>query len=122
MADYVRRPNDKIVKLIDDFVRRTGGRRGRVDMYSRPILHRDQYFVLDRLPSHEEVTLFTGDVAAPKFAPLLGKLLAEALGMAPSHDIAPFPPRGVRAVAKGEGHGLTNRRSWLSFLFFLFLY
>ena len=94
MADYVRRPNDKIVKLIDDFVRENWvGVGERVDMYSSPYTcTRDQYFVLDRLPSHEEVTLFTGGCGrAFKFAPLLGKLLAEkTLGMAPSHDIAPF--------------------------------
>ena len=94
MADYVRRPNAKIVKLIDDFVRENWvGVGERVDMYSSPYTcTRDQYFVLDRLPSHEEVTLFTGGCGrAFKFAPLLGKLLAEkTLGMAPSHDIAPF--------------------------------
>ena len=48
MADYVRRPNDKIVKLIDDFVRENWvGVGERVDMYSSPYTcTRDQYFVL----------------------------------------------------------------------------
>ena len=94
MSDYNYTPNSTIVNLIDDFVKENWKGVGeRVDMYSNPYTcTRDQYFVLDRLREKPEICLFTGGCGrAFKFAPLLGKLLAEkALDLPPSYDIAPF--------------------------------
>merc|ERR1712176_421450 len=94
MADYNYTPDATIVKLIDDFVAENWKGVGeRVDMYSNPYAcTRDQYFVLDKLRERPEISLFTGGCGrAFKFAPLLGKLLAEkALDLPPSYDIEPF--------------------------------
>lgn len=53
---------------------------------------RDQCFVLGALPDFPAVSLFAGGCGrAFKFAPLLGKCLAEvALGRPPSYDVAPL--------------------------------
>ena len=94
MSQFNYAPNDTIVELMDDFVANNWDGIGeRVDMFASPYtVTRDQYFVLDRLAKHPEVTLFTGGCGrAFKFGPLLGKLLAEkTLDMPLSYDIEPF--------------------------------
>lgn len=52
----------------------------------------DWYFVLDFLPGHRNIVLFTGDSGqAFKFAPLIGSILADlAVKGTTSYDIAPF--------------------------------
>merc|ERR1711924_528828 len=93
MKDFNYEPNPKIVQLMDDFVQDNWKGVGeRVNMYSSPYTcTRDQYFVLDQI-SEIEISVFTGGCGrAFKFAPLLGKLLAEkALNLQPSYDITPF--------------------------------
>lgn len=64
---------------------------------------RDHRFILDRLPEHPEICLFTGGSGrAFKFGPLLGRCLADlTLGREPCHDIQPLSASrpAVRPIA-----------------------
>lgn len=87
-------PHPRIVQMIDDFMRHHWKGLGRcTDMHVSPYtMTRDHYFVLDRLPEHPEICLFTGECGrAFKFAPIIGRCLADlALGRKCEVDITPM--------------------------------
>jgi sarcosine oxidase len=93
-ASFQREPDLRLIALLDRFLRTHWRGIGdpiefRVSPYT---MTRDNRFVLDRLPTHPSVTLFTGGSGhAFKFAPLIGLALAElVLGKEPSFDLAPL--------------------------------
>jgi sarcosine oxidase len=94
MKDFKRQPNRKLAEFLDRFVHsHWRGICECVSLHCCPYtMTRDTLFVLDRLPGFPNVVVFTGGSGqAFKFAPLLGKLLAElALGDKPSVDITPL--------------------------------
>lgn len=94
MAGFNREPHPDIVKLIDDFVfSNLKGVKRRVDMTCSPYsMSKDSFFVLDRLPEHPEIVLYTGGSGRDfKFAPLLGRCIVDlVLGRKPSYDVTPF--------------------------------
>ena len=97
MADFCFTPDEHVVKCINDFIAENWQGFGEmVDMQCSPYtMSRDQYFVLDTLEAagYPEVSVFTaGNGRAFKFAPLIGRLLAELSTGAEqlSYDISPF--------------------------------
>jgi len=109
VASFRRDPDPKLVALLDRFLRSHWRGIGEcLDLHVSPYtMTRDQYFILDRLPSHPGVTVFTGGSGhAFKFAPLIGMALAElALGKTPSFDLAPLsvtrPAAGLQRLSRG---------------------
>ncbi|KAK9803185.1 hypothetical protein WJX72_011723 [[Myrmecia] bisecta] len=94
MADFRWEPHPIICKLLDDFLKQHWrGFQGPKKMFCSPYtMTSDCYFVLDRVPHHPEICVFTGGSGrAFKFAPLLGRCLADlALDRQPSYDITPL--------------------------------
>ena len=96
MASFQYEPHPDIAKIIDDFLKEgwaDGTFKERLDLVCSPYsMTSDNYFILDRLPGIPEISLFTGGCGrAFKFAPLIGKCLAElTLGKEPCWDIEPF--------------------------------
>lgn len=76
MMDFRYDPDPEIVGLLDDFLM-TGweGVTAAREMHCSPYtMTRDQNFVLDRVPGHPEIVLFTGgNGRAFKFGPLIGR-------------------------------------------------
>jgi len=89
-----RTEDDKaeVTNSMDDFIAKNWGHAysDRVDMVVSPYtVTKDAMFVLDTLPNHPDVTLFTaGNGRAFKFAPLLGQALAAKVAgdFAPAFD------------------------------------
>lgn len=73
---------------------------GEVDMMSSPYaMTKDSMFVLDVLPNHPNVSIFTADNGRPfKFAPMLGKALADLVS-----------GRKTGARGKGKRGGMRER-------------
>ena len=94
MSTFVREPNPELVQLLDQFLRNNwDGIKESVGLYFSPYtMTKDTLFVLDKLPGYPQISLFTGGSGqAFKFAPLLGKLLAElVLDQTPSVDLSPL--------------------------------
>ena len=94
MSKFIREPNQELVELLDKFMRENwDGIEECVGMYFSPYtMTKDTLFVLDKLPGYGNISLFTGGSGqAFKFAPLLGKLLAElVLDKTPCADISPL--------------------------------
>jgi len=82
------------VQLLDRFLRHNWEGIGEcVGLYCSPYtMTQDTLFVLDKLPGYPQISLFTGGSGqAFKFAPLLGKLLAEVvLDRTLSVDLSPL--------------------------------
>jgi len=94
MKTFVREPNSQLVQLLDRFLRHNWEGIGEcVGLYCSPYtMTQDTLFVLDKLPGYPQISLFTGGSGqAFKFAPLLGKLLAEVvLDRTLSVDLSPL--------------------------------
>ena len=94
MKTFIREPNSELVQLLDRFLRHNwSGIQECVGLYFSPYtMTKDTLFVLDKLPGYPEISLFTGGSGqAFKFAPLLGKLLAElVLEQTPCADLSPL--------------------------------
>lgn len=94
MKNFVREPDSELVELLDRFLRHNwNGILDCVGLYCSPYtMTKDTLFVLDKLPGYPQISLFTGGSGqAFKFAPLLGKLLAElVLEQTPSVDLSPL--------------------------------
>ena len=94
MKTFVREPDSELVELLDRFLRHNWEGIGEcVGLYCSPYtMTQDTLFVLDKLPGYPQISLFTGGAGqAFKFAPLLGKLLAElVLEKTPSVDLSPL--------------------------------
>lgn len=97
MAEFCYEPDEHVVSCIESFLAENWTGIGKLsDMQCSPYtMTKDQYFILDRLEKVPEVTVFTGgNGRAFKFAPLIGKLLAELATGVPkeqlSYDVAPF--------------------------------
>ncbi len=94
MKDFKREPDPKLAQLLDRFLRHNWrGINECLSLHCCPYtMTKDTLFVLDRLPSFPQVTIFTGGSGqAFKFAPILGKLLSElVLEQELSFDITPF--------------------------------
>jgi len=94
MSTFVREPNPELVRLLEQFLRNNwDGIKECVGLYVSPYtMTKDTLFVLDKLPEYPQINLFTGGSGqAFKFAPLLGKLLAElVLDQTPSVDLFPL--------------------------------
>ena len=87
-------PNPVIERQLDDFLSTRIPRFVGPKLYTKTCLYTmtpDRDFVLDRLPSHPQISVVVGDGHAYKFASLLGKILSElALDGATAHDISPY--------------------------------
>ncbi len=94
MKDFRREPDPQLARLLDQFLRQNWRGIGKcVSLQCCPYtMTKDTLFVLDRLLSFPQVTIFTGGSGqAFKFAPILGKLLSElVLEQDLSLDITPF--------------------------------
>ena len=95
MDEFEYEPNEKVVKMIDDFVKEQWGGvyDERVEIVASPYtMTKDSMFVLDTLPSHPGVAVFSaGNGRAFKFAPVLGDALAAlVMGEEPPFDISPM--------------------------------
>ena len=94
MRNFVTEPDPELVELLDKFLRHNwDGILDCVGLYSSPYtMTEDTLFVLDQLPGYPQISLFTGGSGqAFKFAPLLGKVLAElVLEQTPSVDLSPL--------------------------------
>ncbi|KAK9822539.1 hypothetical protein WJX74_002337 [Apatococcus lobatus] len=95
MADFHWEPDPVIVSFLEAFLRDnwlgldSGLRDVRVSPYT---MTRDGFFVLDRIPGMPEVSVFAGGSGrAFKFAPLLGRCLADlTLDRRPCFDVSPL--------------------------------
>ena len=94
MSTFVREPNSELVQLLDQFLLENWeGIQECLGLYCSPYtMTRDTLFVLDKLPEYRQISIFTGGSGqAFKFAPLLGKLLAElVMDQTPSFDLSPL--------------------------------
>jgi len=94
MEGFAYTPDPRVASLIDQFVQENWSGIGeRRDMQASPYtMTKDGYFVLDKLPGRPEVCMFTGgNGRAFKFAPLIGRCLAElVLDLPPSYDLSPL--------------------------------
>ena len=80
MTEFNYTASEHVLKKLDRFVRtQFRGIGERVETACSPYaMSRDVRFVLDTIPNHPNIALFTaGSGQAFKFAPLLGKLLVE---------------------------------------------
>ena len=81
MDNFEYKPDDGVRQEMSDFLAKQWGElyEGEVDMMSSPYaMTKDAMFVLDVLPNHPNVSIFTaGNGRAFKFAPMLGKALAD---------------------------------------------
>ena len=100
MKDFNREPDPQSAQLLDQFLRNNWLGIGKcMSLQCCPYtMTKDTLFVLDRLRSFPQVTIFTGGSGhAFKFAPILGKLLSElVLERKLSADITPFNIRRVQ--------------------------
>lgn len=96
MASFQYEAHPDIANIVDDFLQhgwKDGTFRKRTEFVCSPYsMTKDNYFVLDQLPDVPEISLFAGGCGrAFKFAPLLGKCLADlTLGRELSWDVSPF--------------------------------
>ena len=104
MTTFVREPNPELVNLLDQFLRENwDGIQECLGLYCSPYtMTRDTLFVLDKLPQYPQISIFTGGSGqAFKFAPLLGKLLAElVMDQTPSVDLSPLSASRECVTAK----------------------
>jgi sarcosine oxidase len=100
MRDFRREPDPQLAQFLDQFLRNNWRGIGKcVSLQCCPYtMTKDTLFVLDRLQSFPQVTIFTGGSGqAFKFAPILGKLLSKlVLEQELSVDITPFNIRRVQ--------------------------
>ncbi len=96
-------PSEAIVNMLDRFVRaQFKGIGERLEVACSPYtMSPDVHFVLDTIPEHPNVALFTaGSGQAFKFAPLIGKLLVELVDTGKTDvDIKPFNISRLLAVS-----------------------
>ncbi|MFQ6196334.1 FAD-dependent oxidoreductase [Streptomyces sp. NPDC000405] len=87
-------PDTEVARLLDSFLRtHLVGVRGCVSRHVSPYaMTTDNGFILDTLPSDPRIAVFAGDCGhAFKFAPVLGRLLADLVtGRRPAIDPAPL--------------------------------
>lgn len=98
MEDFEYGADEDLAKQIDGFLGEQWGETygERVDMMASPYtMSKDAMFVLDTLPEHPNVSVFSaGNGRAFKFGPMLGRALAAlVLGEEPPFDIAPMSVR-----------------------------
>jgi len=95
MEDFEYEADEDLAQQIDGFLGEQWGEMygDRVDMVASPYtMSKDAMFVLDTLPNHPNVSVFSaGNGRAFKFGPMLGRALASlVLGEKPPFDIAPM--------------------------------
>ncbi|KAF5840792.1 FAD dependent oxidoreductase-domain-containing protein [Dunaliella salina] len=105
MEGFAYEPDERVARYIDQFMKENWSGIGeRRDMQASPYtMTKDSYFVLDKLPGRPEVCMFTGgNGRAFKFAPLIGRCLAElVLDLPPSYDLSPLSAKRA-ALKKGK--------------------
>jgi len=103
MRDFCYTPSETMLAKLDRFVRtQFRGIGERLDVSCSPYaMSDDVHFVLDHIPDHSNVVLFTaGSGQAFKFAPLIGKLLVELVSTGKTEtNIQPFNIDRLRVVA-----------------------
>lgn len=94
MDSFMYEPDETVSNLIDQWIRtHWKGIKDKVEMLCSPYsMSKDSNFVLDTIPGAEEVITFTAGCGRGfKYAPLIGKLLADlAFEREPEWDIRPF--------------------------------
>ncbi|CAG9460430.1 unnamed protein product [Pedinophyceae sp. YPF-701] len=114
MAEFNYEPDARVTKLIDDFLEKywPGVFEERLEMKCSPYaMTKDGSFVLDKVPGHDDIVVFTGGSGrAFKFAPLLGRCMADLVqGKEPTYDIGPFsihrPEIGLQMATKQQQGG-----------------
>jgi sarcosine oxidase len=96
MEDFEHDADEALSLKIDEFVRQQWGDiyGERVDMVASPYtMSHDAMFVLDTLPAHPNVAVFSaGNGRAFKFGPMLGSALASLVRGPRPLTLSPSPP------------------------------
>jgi glycine/D-amino acid oxidase-like deaminating enzyme/glutamate dehydrogenase/leucine dehydrogenase len=124
MDDFSDETTEQVLEMMDRFVaEHLQGEATRVEDFVSPYtMTKDSYFIMDTLPGHSNIALFSGGSGrAFKFAPLLGDCLSRLAGgdkNFPIEDISCFSinraAAGLRKFTEDEQELASNKKYFVS--------